>query len=85
MTNLSSRRKKYYFRSTHRGIKEMDILFGRFAQAVLADLPEAELDDYAALLELPDTDLLAWITRRAPVPEAVDSKLLQDFIAHARN
>ena len=48
---LDVRRRKLYFRSCHRGIKEMDIIFSRFARAVLAELDEAALDDYERMLE----------------------------------
>lgn len=65
---LSPRRKKLYFRSCHRGIKEMDIIFSQFAEAVLADLREDELDAYERLLEMPDTDLFNWATGRLEVP-----------------
>lgn len=75
-----ARRRKLHFRSEHRGIKEMDIIFGRFARAVLPDLPDAELDDYERIVELPDDDLLAWAMGARPVPEAVRSPLLDRFL-----
>ena len=37
---LDAERRKLHFRSCHRGIKEMDIIFGKFADTVLADLPQ---------------------------------------------
>ena len=36
-------------------------------------LTDAELDEYERLLDLPDTDLLAWITGERPVPADIDS------------
>ncbi len=33
---LDAERRKLHFRSCHRGIKEMDIIFGEFADTVLA-------------------------------------------------
>lgn len=74
---LAPRRKKLYFRSCHRGIKEMDIIFSQFAAAVLKDLPEAELDAYERLLEIPDTDLFNWATGRIDVPEDAQFPLLE--------
>jgi antitoxin CptB len=73
---LDARRRKIYFRSCHRGIKEMDIIFSRFARAVLAELDEAALDDYERMLELPDDMLFAWATGREQVPEELNSPLL---------
>ncbi len=73
---LDARRRKLYFRSCHRGIKEMDIIFSRFARAVLAELDDAALDDYERMLELPDDMLFAWATGREQVPEELNSPLL---------
>ena len=73
---LDAERRKLHFRSCHRGIKEMDIIFSRFARAVLAELDEAALDDYERMLELPDDMLFAWATGREQVPEELNSPLL---------
>ncbi len=82
---LSPRKKKLYFRSCHRGIKEMDIIFSQFAEAVLPDLAESELDAYERLLELPDTDLFNWATGRLEVPkeqrfDLLDRMMRLDFL-----
>ena len=82
-TKLDDRRKKLYFRSCHRGIKEMDIIFSKFAETVLADLPDSDLDDYERILELPDTDLFAWATGRQEMPEGISSPLLEDLLSLA--
>ncbi len=78
---LSPRRKKLYFRSCHRGIKEMDIVFSHFAEAVLGEISDDELDDYERILELPDTDLFAWATGRQTLPEDIRSPLLDRMMA----
>ncbi len=82
-TKLTDRRKKLYFRSCHRGIKEMDIIFSKFAKSVLADISDGELDDYERILELPDTDLFAWATGRKTVPKEVSSPLLARLLSLA--
>ena len=64
-----ARLKRLRIRSWRRGIKEMDLLLGPFADAHLAQMPPAELDLYEALLEESDHDLYAWASRRAAVPE----------------
>ena len=80
---LDARRRKLYFRSCHRGIKEMDIIFGRFARAVLVELDEAALEDYERMLELPDDMLFAWATGREQVPEDLQSPLLMRLLDSA--
>lgn len=80
---LDARRRKLYFRSCHRGIKEMDIIFGRFARAVLVELDEAALDDYERMLELPDDKLFSWATGREDVPADLRSPLLARLLESA--
>lgn len=63
------RLKRLKMRSMRRGIKEMDILLMRYADAELAGLSPAELDIYDALLWENDQDLLIWITGQQPAPE----------------
>ncbi|MDF1853986.1 succinate dehydrogenase assembly factor 2 [Pseudooceanicola sp.] len=62
------RLKRLRMRSMRRGIKEMDILLSRFADAELATLSEAELTTYDALLWENDQDLLVWVTGQQAAP-----------------
>ncbi|MGC6475431.1 MAG: succinate dehydrogenase assembly factor 2 [Parvibaculales bacterium] len=80
-SKLDEKRKKLYFRSCHRGIKEMDIIFSKFAETVLADISEDELSEYERILELPDTDLFAWATGRQELPEEYRSPLLDQLLS----
>jgi antitoxin CptB len=65
---LDPRRRKLLFRSWHRGIREMDLILGGFADAQIDSLTDAELDQYEELLEIQDADLLSWVTGEQPVP-----------------
>jgi antitoxin CptB len=81
---LDARRRKLLFRAWHRGMREMDLIMGRFADRTIAELGERELGDFERLIELPDRELLAWITGEADVPPSVDTLLfrrLRDFHA----
>ncbi|MCU0907739.1 MAG: succinate dehydrogenase assembly factor 2 [Rhodobacteraceae bacterium] len=62
------RLKRLRIRSWRRGIREMDLILGRFAETGMADLSAADLDQYEALLEENDHDLYAWVAGRADVP-----------------
>ena len=77
----SIRRKKLLFRSWHRGTRELDLIFGTFADAAIETLDEGELDDYERLLNLPDTDLMDWMLIGKPVPADIDSALVQRILA----
>jgi antitoxin CptB len=59
---LDDRRKRLLFRCWHRGTREMDLILGRFADAEIAGLADAELAELEHLIELPDPDLYAALT-----------------------
>jgi antitoxin CptB len=75
-------RKKLLWRATHRGIKEMDLIVGGFAASKLPGMSEAELDEFAKILDIPDQDLLEWATLQRPVPHTLASPLLQDMLSY---
>jgi antitoxin CptB len=74
-TALDPRRKRVLFRAWHRGMKEMDLIFGRFADREIATLSEDELGALEALMEEPDDAVYLWVVGRTPVPEALDTPL----------
>jgi antitoxin CptB len=65
------------FRCRHRGIREMDLVLGRFADAHLASLSEAELDQIEGWLEIPDQQIFAWVNGSEPTPAEIDSALFR--------
>lgn len=65
-----ARLKRMRMRSWRRGTKEMDLVLGPWADAHLAGLSGAELDEYEALLAENDQDLMAWILGQASPPLA---------------
>lgn len=78
---LDERRRRLLYRSWHRGMREMDLVMGRFADATIANLTEAELAEFEALSDQPDPDLYAWVTGDAEVPSNVDSPLFRKLCA----
>ena len=74
---LDHRRKRLLFRSWHRGIREMDLVLGQFADAQIDRLSDTELDVYEALLEAPDPEVFKWITKAAAVPANYDTPVLR--------
>lgn len=73
---LDPRRKRARFRAWHRGMREMDLVMGRFADREMATLGAAELDQFERLMELPDPEVYDWIAERAPPPPEHDTPLL---------
>lgn len=79
---LDPRRRKLLFRCWHRGMREVDLIMGRFADAAVDDLNDDELAEFERLIEVPDHEVLAWVTGEAEVPAAYDTPLfrrLRDF------
>jgi antitoxin CptB len=79
---LDTRRRRMLFRSWHRGIKEMDLIMGRFSDAHIGELSDRELDDYERLMEMRDQEVLSWIDGTVTVPADHDTPLfrrLRDF------
>jgi len=81
-TSRDTRRKKILFRCWHRGMKEMDLLLGGFADAEIDGLSEEELAELEHLLTAHDQDLYAWMTGRKPLPEEWDGPLYRRIIAY---
>lgn len=65
---LDARRRKLLFRSWHRGMREMDLILGTFADSEIAKLTDVELDRYERLLDVADTVLLPWMTGEQAAP-----------------
>lgn len=67
--NLDTRRRRLRFRAWHRGMREMDMVMGPFADAVLEELDAADIADFEVLIDLPDPELFSWFTEGvAPAP-----------------
>jgi antitoxin CptB len=74
---LDDRRKRLLFRCWHRGTREMDLIVGRFADAHLAELSDAELTQLEQLIELPDPDLYAALTGAGAIPAAMAGSVFE--------
>jgi antitoxin CptB len=77
---LDERRRRLLFRSWHRGIREVDLVLGRFADAALETMSAADMDDYERLLEVPTPDLLAFVMGELPIPDDETGPLLRRMI-----
>jgi antitoxin CptB len=74
---LDVRRRRLLFRAWHRGIREVDLIMGSFADAHIADLSEAEVDDFERLMDVKEHDVLAWVTGAAETPGEYDTALFR--------
>jgi antitoxin CptB len=74
---LDARRRRLLFRAWHRGIREMDLVLGRFADAQITLLSEAELDEVESWLDIPDQQIFAWVSGQEPTPSEIDTPLFR--------
>jgi antitoxin CptB len=83
---LDARRRRLLFRAWHRGMREVDLLLGPFADAHIGSLQDHDLADFEALMEVPDDELLTWLVGRGEAAPEFRSRLLQSIIAfHAKS
>ena len=82
---LDERRRKLLFRAWRRGVREMDLIIGRFADAHIDKFDAKDLNDFEHLIEAPNADLYAWVTGSENAPAAYDTAVLATLIAfHGR-
>ena len=73
---LDVRRRRLLFRSRHRGIREMDLVLGPFADAQLDAMSDAELDEFERWLDIPDQQMFAWVNGSEAVPPATGYRVV---------
>jgi antitoxin CptB len=72
---LDERRRRILFRAWRRGVREMDLIMGRFVDAHLPTMNEDELAEFERLLDVPDPQALAWIIGGEDLPREFDTPL----------
>lgn len=78
---LDPRRRRMLFRAWHRGIREMDLILGQFADTELAVIDLADLDAFEAILEEDDNDLFQWICGKHETPQRLRTPLFERISA----
>jgi antitoxin CptB len=81
---LDPRRRRILFRCRRRGIREMDIALGNFAETHLQALTEEQLGEFERWLDAADPDLLSWITGEVALPAEYDTPLFQKLMMAPR-
>ena len=79
---LDTRRRKILFRCWHRGMRETDLIMGRFADHAIEKLDDSELNELERLIELPDREILGWVIGEIAVPADFDTarfRRMRDF------
>ena len=82
MTSKKILKKQIIYRSTHRGIKEMDILLGNFVKKHINELENTELKDLEKLLFMDDEIIYKWYFEKNfdnTIPNTKISAMLKNF------
>lgn len=85
--DLEIRRRAIRIRAWRRGMREMDILLGGFAEAKLAELDAHDIGDFERLLEVQDQQAFSWLCGTEKPPAEHDTPLLAkilEFHRHAK-
>ncbi|HTZ01108.1 MAG TPA: succinate dehydrogenase assembly factor 2 [Xanthobacteraceae bacterium] len=78
---LDVRRRRLLFRAWRRGVRETDLIVGRFADAYIDRLDDSALDNFERLIEVPNANLYAWVVGSEAVPQDYDTDVLRQLIA----
>ena len=79
-----NRRKRLKFRAWHRGMKEVDLVLGPFADTHVDTMDDEQLETFELLLSVPDTDLYDWLCERRTPPERYRTKLYEQIYNFSR-
>ena len=71
MADRERRIKRLQFRANHRGMREMDILIGGFANEFAYDMTEDELDQLEFILSIHDKELSNVLVGFADAPKTL--------------
>lgn len=83
--SLQERSRRARWRAWHRGMQELDIILGRFADQRVTQMTDGELTDFEKVLECEDSDLYGWLVRGLPVPQHLLSKVFEELLALRAN
>ncbi len=68
--------KKLKFRAWHRGMREVDLLLGSFADQHLMKFSSDQLTQFEHILDIEDPYLYAWLSGAAALPEEEKSSVM---------
>lgn len=80
--DLDYRRRKVLYRSWHRGMREVDLILGAFADGEIASLSDEELATYEAFMAESDADIFKWVMGEQPVPAHHDTPIFAKILSY---
>jgi antitoxin CptB len=80
MTPQDNRRKRLLYQSQHRGMREMDIILGGYAEDHIRSMAQDEIEEFEALLAIPDQQLYGWFFEKEPVPGTAPKHIINTIL-----
>jgi len=80
--DLDPRRRRILVRAWRRGIREMDLVIGGFADAEITTLNDKELDELELLMAEEDADIFRWVTGEEAIPERFRTAMFERMRAY---
>ncbi|OUR78098.1 hypothetical protein A9Q83_08945 [Alphaproteobacteria bacterium 46_93_T64] len=74
--DITIRRKRLLHRSRYTGMKETDLMLGRFANKYIKTFTDDELETYEKLLMAGDPSIYAWAVGREEIPEEYSTTVM---------
>lgn len=81
MLDTATRRRKLKFRASHRGLRELDLFMEQFVATHLDAFDAGDLDQFEAVLDIPDRQVYAFIMGQARPPPEMRSRVLDLMLA----
>ena len=78
---LDDRRKRALLRTWRRGTRELDIIFGLFANAEIETMSNVDLDELERLLDCEDPNLQKWFMGQEAVLPEYNTALFARIVA----
>lgn len=75
--DLDARRRRIRYRAWHRGLRELELLLGRFVEDGAQTLDAADIAAFEALLDVDDQTVLGWLMDDTLPVDAHDTPLLR--------
>lgn len=83
---LNERKKKILYRAWHRGMKELDLILGKFADEKIAEMSEEKLNELEQLLNVNDPQLYQWLCKPNTIPNDWKLNVIFDIVKfHNKN
>jgi antitoxin CptB len=79
---IETRRRRLLWRAMHRGMRELDLMLGGFAEMRLQGMNENELAEFEEIVASADSDLHDWLIGGVPVPQQRLTPVMAALLAY---